>query len=116
MTAPTPAEGEAIAPTSIRLPFDYERDEETGLNRGRAHYDVPIVYDPDLPTLGERRIHPYGDCPIVLREWNPQVLLHEMLHVLLDGYVPTSEADPFGHRAISRVEVALWETRKKWAL
>ena len=93
----------------VRIPLDYESDPSTGLNRGRAHVDVPVKYEPDLPTLGERRINAFGPCPIVLREPNEQVLLHEILHVILDGHVSTDDSDPHGHRAVSRVEVALWE-------
>lgn len=101
-------------PTRVAVPMDYENDASTGMNRGRSYCEVPIEYDPGLPSAGMRRINPYGPCPIVLREWNEQVFLHELLHVLLDGSVPTSNLDPHGHRTISRVEVALWESGWRW--
>jgi hypothetical protein len=93
----------------IVVPLDFERDLETGLNRGRGHVVVPIEYDANLPVLGERRVNPYGPCPIVLREWNEQVLLHELLHLILGTSGATPE-DPYGHRTVARVEVALWES------
>lgn len=99
---------------SIRLRVPLSRVANSGgLNQGSDHIDVPVIIDPELGPRGEtRRDHGYAttDTSIVLREWNEQVLLHELLHVLLDGRVPTTPADPHGHEAISRVEVGLWET------
>lgn len=90
------------------IPLDYVHDRETQLNRGKAYVDVPVEYDPDLPVRGERRVQPYGPCPIVLREPNDQVLLHEILHVVIAGYGRPD--DPHEHRLVNRIEVALWET------
>lgn len=92
----------------LRVPLDYETDPETGLNRGSAYAEVPVEYDPSLPRRGERRVNAFGPCPIVLREPNEQVLLHEILHVVTGGY--GTPEDPHGHRLVNRVEVALWET------
>lgn len=97
----------------IRVPLDrYPNPGGQSLNRGMNHQDIPIVIDPDLPLRGERQNTYDGSSRIVLREWDEQVLLHELLHVALlhvHSRVAT-EDDPHGHDIVSRIEVALWET------
>lgn len=104
------------APTSIRIPLN--RKENGGgapgdarLNEGTEHIDVPIVIDPDLGPLGEAGFTYDHTRVIRLREWNEQVLLHEILHVVLDPVITLgAPEDPYGHNIIARVEVALWES------
>lgn len=100
-------------PTRLRIPLDRNRSPGADrLNEGTNHLDVAIEIDPTLDRRGEVRGlgQPFGEprVVIVLREWNEQVLLHELLHVLpLPG---ATDADPHNHDVVSRVEVALWET------
>ena len=94
---------------TLRLPFDYVRDlPPNTLNQPARIYDVPVVIDPDLDTLG-RFENQYGGVVILLREPNDQVLLHEILHLACGGIGITDE-DPHGHRLINKIEVALWAT------
>lgn len=106
MSTPKPTRG--AYDLSLIVPMNYRWDADEEINRGSAYIEVPVKYEPDLAVRGERRINPYGDCPIVLREPNEQVLLHEILHVVIEGY--GSLDDPHAHRLINRIEVALWET------
>lgn len=104
--------GDESRPASLRVPLDRAPNPNGDrLNQGTNHIDVPIIIVPDLPVFGEAG---YGyDCSRVirLREWNEQVLLHEILHVVLDPVLVRGDPqDPQGHNVISRVEVALWET------
>lgn len=99
----------------LRVPFNRAREVDgTLLNKGDNYHDVSVFIDPDLPVLGERQsVDGYVRSErIVLREWNEQVLLHELIHVaLLNVHDRIScEGDPHGHDIVSRVEVALWET------
>lgn len=97
----------------LRVPLDRALGNGDGaaLNVGVDHISVPVVIDPDLPRRGETK-NTYDGLRIVLREWNEQVLLHELLHVALTRVSPLNTVvdDPFDHNVISRVEVALWET------
>jgi hypothetical protein len=102
--------------TTLRLPMDYEVGRD-GRNRGRAHLDVHVVLDASMERRGEVRGlgQPYSATNgfsdpvfIALSEWDEQVLLHEVLHVL--GLPGATEHDPYNHRTINRIEVALWET------
>lgn len=102
---------EAVAvPAYLMVPTDRIPSDGTTKNVGANHVEVEVVYDADLPTLGQHEAR-YGGHRITLREPDEQVLLHELLHVAL-AYCPgvRTEADPYGHEVISRVEVALWET------
>jgi hypothetical protein len=102
-------------PTGIvlRVPLDRATGNRDGggLNVGADHIDVPVVIDPALAKRGETQ-HTYDGKRIVLREWNEQVLLHELLHVALTRVSPlnTVTEDPDDHNVIARLEVALWET------
>lgn len=83
------------------------------LNQGCEYVDVPVVIDSTLDVLGMTKRVPNNssiDFTIILREWNEQVLLHELLHIMLDHRVPASVGDPYRHDVISAVEVGLWET------
>lgn len=101
---------DAVPPTNINIPMDVHHSPDgLGHTTGRAFVDIAVEYDPSLEKRGEYRAPPYGACAIVLREWDEQVFLHELLHVILGCPDPTDE-DPYGHRTISRIEVALWET------
>lgn len=92
---------------TLRIPFGYVRDlPPDTLNRPANWYDVPVIVDPDLKTLGQTESQ-YAGTVILLREPNEQVLLHELLHLICGGIGITDE-DPFGHRLINRLEVALW--------
>lgn len=102
----TPVRVERLrVPTDRLLPNPGER-----LNIGVQHVDVEVVIESGLSTLGKHESF-YGGDRITLREWNEQVFLHELLHVVLDraGLTRTDD-DPHLHNIISRVEVALWET------
>lgn len=98
-------------PKVLRVPLDRVLNPDGQVvNRGQDYIDVPVVIDPNLSRLGEygytfdyRRV-------IYLREWNEQVLLHELMHVVLDPLLLGTEDDPYFHNVIARVEVALWET------
>lgn len=102
-------------PTGIvlRVPLDRALDNRDGdrLNVGTDHIDVAVVINPDLAKRGETQ-HTHDGKRIVLREWNEQVLLHELLHVALTRVSPlnTSTEAPDDHNVIARLEVALWET------
>ena len=96
----------------LRVPLNrrLERADDT-LNVGTEHIEVPVVIQPDLSRHGEYGYAYDYSRVIRLREWNEQVLLHEILHVVID---PLGLADPIhdpeGHNVVARVEVALWET------
>lgn len=88
---------------SLRLPLDYEHI--AGRNVGRAHIDLTVAVQPDLEVRGVYRSQ---EGVIALREWDEQVLLHEILHAVnLPG---ATSHDPDNHRTINRIEVALWES------
>lgn len=90
---------------AITLPAGYASDGY-GFNKPTGLYEVPVVTDPNLPVRGETRTNPYGPPKtIVLREWDERVLLHEVLHVLLDGHIPHD--GNHGHPIINRLEVGL---------
>lgn len=57
-----------------------------------VQHRVTVTYDPDLPTRGRTDWHP---TRITLREPNPGVLLHEVLHVLV-AHAPETPLPP-GH-------------------
>ena len=106
-------------PLVLRVPLNRELNPDgERLNVGTDHVDVPVVVEPTLGKRGEIRYdydyNGYAGRRILLREWNEQVLLHEILHVVLDPVLPVSAADPHNHNVISRIEVALWETGWRW--
>lgn len=71
---------------------------------------VTVVIWPELADLGVvRRLHGYSitETFIVLREMDRQVLLHELLHVILDGVMPAAAADHHNHAVIGALEVGL---------
>ena len=109
-------DAEIIESTGIvfRVPLDRARDNRDGErpNVGIDHIEVPVVIDPGLSRRGEVQNTYDGGRRIVLREWDEQVLLHELLHVALTRVSPlnTITEDPFDHNVIARIEVALWET------
>lgn len=109
-------EGAPGLPFVLRVPGNRVSGNAVDLNVGTEHRAVPVELDPGLDPLGECRwdVPTYtGNGPrIVLREWNEQVFLHELLHVVLDPVLPPSL--DHGHDVISRVEVALWETRWRY--
>lgn len=77
---------------------------------------VPIVIDPNLSTLGEAgwdNGYSISGRVIRLRQWDEQVLLHEVLHCLLDELIPY-EVDGLSHKVINAVEVGL--TTAGWRL
>lgn len=103
----------ADRPTVLRVPTDRVLPCN-GLNIGTQHVEVEIRIDPTLDSLGEHQ-SAYGRDIIRLREWNEQVLLHELLHVAVSRspwwHDPQRKvSDPNGHDLIARIEVALWET------
>lgn len=105
----SPEVTEQIALTNIRVPLDYERHgKPEELNRGADYRDVEVRIDPDIGARAEYR-SVYGETAVVLREWNEQVLLHELIHVALSR-VARADDDPLHHNIVSRIEVALWET------
>lgn len=71
---------------------------------------VPVILWPKLDVPGAV-VHAQGyaavETFIVLREWNAQVLLHEVLHVALGGVIPAAQDGTGGHDVIGAVEVAL---------
>lgn len=101
---------EQVTGIILRVPLD-RADNHDGatLNVGVDHIDVPVVVDPSLAKRGEFQ-NTYGGTRIVLREWNEQVLLHELLHAALARIPQIWADDEHNHNIISRVEVALWET------
>lgn len=71
-----------------------------GRSVGRRVEQVGIFIDPELPVLGEQQWDGYG-ASIRLRQWDLQVLIHELLHMILGP-----EHDP--HRPeLLAVEVGL---------
>lgn len=85
---------------SVTLPTHVKADP-FGFNEAAATYEVPVTIDPDLKFAGMTYTEPYGPPKrIVLREWDERVLLHEVLHCLLDGFELT-------HQAIATAEVGL---------
>lgn len=74
---------------------------------------VTVVIEPELDALGRcYPVHGYSTVSylIALREWNEQVLLHELLHAILGHIIPESvpgywQVTP--HNVINAVEVAL---------
>lgn len=108
--APMPEQPTGIV---LRVPLDRALDNRAGerLNVGVDHVAVPVVIDPTLSKRGETQ-NTHDGRRIVLREWNEQVLLHELLHVALTRISPlnTITEDPDDHNVIARIEVALWET------
>lgn len=71
--------------------------------------DLLVVLDPDLPDKGMFDRVGYSSMPrIRLREWNLQVLIHELCHYALDHIVheglPVSKHN---HALINPIEVAL---------
>lgn len=104
-TAPT-SDPRLVAPTSIRLALQAERGED-GMWRPKAPFDVPIVYDSTLDGPGMVE-NAYGHTQIILREWNEQVLLHEVLHILLGSLIPARVGDEFGHLSLTPVEASLF--------
>lgn len=90
--------------TILRLPIGFEHVD--GSNVPTGLFDVPVICEPSLPVRGETRTNPHGPPKtIVLRSWDDeQALLHEILHVLLDGHIPDEQ---HGHPIINRIEVGL---------
>lgn len=96
LTVPLWNESHEYNPTQLRTPTRSIR--------------VPVILWPDLNPLGAVVRWPgyYAtDTYIVLREWNPQVLLHELLHVILCYVIPDDEDGTGAHDIIGAVEVAL---------
>lgn len=94
-----------IANLNVPLWDGDARDDE--LHAPCKAISVSVVIKPDLPILGHLlREHHWDSVEtyIVLREWNEQVLLHEVLHVVI-GSGP--DDDPHNHRVINAAEVAL---------
>lgn len=95
-------------PRSVRLTRGHTKDEH-GICQPVATYHVPITYNPDLATKG--LVTSFADPAIVLREWDEQVLLHEVLHLLLAPFLPWTDfrgaENPRHHEAVREVEVAL---------
>jgi len=102
----------AVLPFTLRVPVDrVPNDDGVALNVGTQHIDVRVIADPTMEGRGETR-HGFDGPVIALREWNEQVFLHELLHVVTGYAQPLLSAThpPHGHDVISRIEVALWET------
>lgn len=83
---------------------------------------VPIEYDPDLPRLGLLEWTSDGGRVMRLREWNERVFLHEVLHGLLQPYLPHGAygyttgfvEDPKHELAVRAIENCLWEMGWRW--
>lgn len=87
---------------------DYRPDEVRKATRSRR---VPVVIWGDLTQRGAV-VHDYSfDYTlfswVVLREWDEQVLLHELLHIVLMPFLPGGASDQSGHNVIGSIEVAL---------
>ena len=93
-------------PTSVSLSLQAQPGPD-GLNRPVEPREWPIQIDPNLGPRGEYQ-NVYGSSAIVLREWNEQVLLHEVLHVLLDPLTRRQEGDGYNHRVVAPVEASLF--------
>lgn len=97
---------------TLQVPLWIEtHDYQPGAMRSpKRHITVPVVLWPDLDVKGTVvREHGYATTEtfIVLQEWDEQVLLHELLHVVL-GHILLTGDDPEGrHDVIGAVEVAL---------
>lgn len=103
-------EGRSGTVDSVRLCRGHEHRD--GWNVPTDEYTLPVRYDPAMPTRGElHQQHDFNGVwwprTILLREWDERVLLHEVLHVLLNGRVTLTEDDPDGHGVIAHVETAL---------
>jgi hypothetical protein len=99
--------------TEIRLGRD-PRPDSDGFNQAQRIQVVPVVIDPTLEPRGEARTNPYGPPQtIVLREWNEQVLLHEVLHLIV-GAVIGGNPDDHHHPLVTALEVGL--TTAGWSL
>lgn len=93
----------------VAVPVWHPQPDGKGLRQPSEHIDVKVVVWPLLDDLGVvRRLHGYSitETFIVLREMNRQVLLHELLHVILDGRLPSTETE-HGHAIIGAIEVGL---------
>lgn len=78
-----------------------------GLNHAGRIQVVPVVIDPGLEPRGEARTNPYGaPQTIVLRESNEQVLLHEVLHLIVDDALG-GDGDSHHHSLVTALEVGL---------
>jgi hypothetical protein len=70
----------------LTLPWWDGKHNEGEIHAAGVHLRVPVVVVPDLPVLGAVVLeHGYSVTEhfIVMREWDQQVLLHEVLHVLM---------------------------------
>lgn len=95
----------------LKIPLNRKPNPDgLNLNVGTEHITVPVWIDPNLTRRGEYAYQYDYSRVIRLREWNEQVLLHEILHAVIEPLGLGTPDDPFAHNVISRVEVALWET------
>lgn len=77
-----------------------EWDEDRGRNVATRTENLRVMLDPDLERPGEQDwVDGYGHV-ITLREWDLQVLVHELCHAFLPG-------GEFEHPLIAQIEVAL---------
>lgn len=87
--------------------------------------EVTVCYDADLSRRGETRDWATGTPTIVLREWDEQVFLHELLHVALDNRLIAYRDQPDWESLdgtltapresiVAAVEFALWEFGWRW--
>lgn len=95
---------------------------------GRITFDgheVTVCYDADLPRRGETRDWATRTPTIVLREWDEQVFLHELLHVVLErrlvAYHAGSDWESLDgtltaprEGIVASVETALWDFGWRW--
>lgn len=83
------------------------------LNQAEGTVAIPVAIAPDLPTLGESSYQYDYSQVIRLRQWDEQVLLHEVLHILVGRVLP-SDTDgtrlglgQYHHELINELEVGL---------
>jgi 8-oxo-dGTP diphosphatase len=90
---------------TLHLPVGPTRADIDGINQPARAEPVRVILDPELQTLGESQWDPFG-ATIRMRAAHPQVLLHELLH-LIAGTAGQTETDPHGHDLVNRLEVGL---------
>lgn len=87
---------------------------------------VTVCYDPNLSRRGETRDWATETPTIVLREWDEQVFLHELLHVALERrlieYHAAADWESLDgtltaprEGIVAGVEFALWESGWRWS-
>jgi hypothetical protein len=76
--------------------------------------DCWVRHDPTLKTRGIVRNAP-GCREIALREYDERVLLHEVLHRLIQTQHPDWAGSAIEERLVHGIELGLWEMGWRWS-